>query len=212
VKQTRSSESKQEKEYQKIVDIQSILRDAASVASAINVFVLAAGYYLLIRLYRKWFHETQRARIAGGRPQVVVAIDRSHLPDISLVVRNITEAPAKEISFAFSAPIESADGFVLSDLPFFRKGLPYLDAGEKIGCFWGSLPSLAPLLKEKGLEDGIKVTIRYKDLAEESYEAEWTINPLLFEGPRIEGYKGMNALVNAVENISRDDVERDGRQ
>jgi hypothetical protein len=191
------------------MDTQSVLRDVASIANAINVFVLAAGYYLLIRLYRKWFREAQRARIAGGRPQVVIAIDLSHLPDVSLVVRNLTEAPAKDVSFDFSAPIESADGFVLSNLPFFRKGLPYLDSGERIGCFWGSLASLTPLLKEKGLEDGIDVTVSYKDLAEESYEAEWTINPLLFEAPRIEGYKGMNALVNALEKISRDDVERD---
>jgi hypothetical protein len=195
------------------MDLQAILRDAGSVANTINVVVLAAGYYLLIRLYRKWFQEAHRARVAGGRPQVVIAVDRSHLPDISLVVRNITEAPAKDVSFDFSAPIECTDGFVLSDLPFFRKGLPYLDSGDKIGCIWGSLTSLAPLLKEKGLEDGVNVTIRYKDLAEETYETKWTINPLLFEGPRIAGYKGMNALVNAVERISRDDdVERDGRQ
>ena len=66
------------------------------------------------------------------------------------------------------------------------------------------MPSLAPLLKEKGLEDGIAVTTRYKDLAEESYRTEWKLNPLLYEGARIKDSKGMNELVNAVEKISED--------
>lgn len=192
--------------------MQTIISDVASVANVINVFVLAAGYYMLVRLYRNWFHEIKRERIAGGRPQVVIALDRSHLPDIGLVVRNVTDAPAKEVSFDFSVPVESPDGFVLSDLPFFRKGLPFLDSGESIACSWGSLRSLVPMLKEKGLENGVSVTVKYKDLAEESFEAEWTINPLLFDAPRIQSYKGMNALVDAVERISGDAAERDGRR
>lgn len=184
------------------MELQSIIRDVASLANIVSVFVLAAGYYQLIKLYRKWFREIQRERIAGGRPQVVVVVDHGNLPEVNLVVRNTAEAPAKDVSFRFSAPVESTDGFVLSDLPYLKRGMPFLDQGRQIGCHWGSLPNLAPFLREKGLENGIEVSVRYKDLAEESYEAEWTINPLLFEGPRIQSDKGMNALVNVVEKLS----------
>jgi len=61
------------------MDIQSIIRDAGPIASALNVFVLALGYYFLVKLYRESFHERQRERMAGSRPQVVVATDYSHL-------------------------------------------------------------------------------------------------------------------------------------
>ena len=46
--------------------------------------------------------------------------DYANLPNISLIVQNVGQGPAKDISFGFSAPVESSDGFVLSELPFFR--------------------------------------------------------------------------------------------
>ncbi len=179
--------------------IGTIIQDAISF---LNLVVIALGYYSLVRLYRAWFAETKRERTAGGRPQVVVAVDHSHLPKVGLVVGNPSPAPAKDISFGFSAPIQSSDGCVLSDLPFFRKGLPYLEPQGRIQFHWDHLPSLAPLLIEKGLEDGVRVTVRYKDLAEERYESAWDLNPLLLEGGRIEDREGMNDLVDAVERIS----------
>jgi hypothetical protein len=86
------------------VSIQAIIQDVTSV---LNVIVLAAGYYFLIRLYREWIHQSREERIAGGRPMVVVAADYGHLPEVHVVVRNFTKAPAKEVIFAFSAPVES---------------------------------------------------------------------------------------------------------
>ena len=120
--------------------IQTIIQD---VISFLNLVVLALGYFSLLRLYRAWFAETKRERIAGGRPQVVVAVDHSHLPKVGLVVGNPSPALAKDISFEFSAPIESSDGCVLSDLPFFRKGLPYLEPeGKSNATGTACLPSL----------------------------------------------------------------------
>lgn len=63
------------------------------------------------------------------------------------------------------------------------------------------MPDLAPVLRKRGLEDGIKVTTSYKDLAGRSYESAWTLDPLLFEVGRIQTQKGMNDLVAAVEEI-----------
>ena len=188
---------------------------AAPVAQIVSAVAVALGYLLLIKNQRKMIRDRQEARTAGGRPLVVVTVDHSHLPEMYVVVRNFTEAPAKDITFEFSVPVESSDGYVLSDLPYFKDGLPFLAPQGQITCYWDSLPSLASLLKEKGLKDGIAVTTRYKDLAEESYQTQWRLNPLLYEGARIQDSKGMNDLVNAVEKISEDenvDGQNNGHQ
>jgi hypothetical protein len=184
------------------MNLQHLVQMAASVANVLTVVVFGIGYYMMIRLYREWVRESRQTREAGGRPQVVVAVDQSHLPQTNIVVRNFNRAPAKNVSFHFAAPIESPDGTVISELPYFRKGLHYLEPEGKISRPWGHLSELAPLLRERGLENGIGVTVRYKDLAGESYESEWTLDPLLFEGSGIEDSKGMNDLVNAVQRIT----------
>ena len=191
------------------MSVQSIIQEVASIANALSVVVLGVGYYFLIKLYREWLRQTEERHIAGGRPQVVVSASYARLPDVDIMVRNFNSAPAKEISFEFSAPIEDSNGFAISDLPFFEKGLDFLEPNGEISLFWDSLPNLAPVLRRNGLEDGIKVTTRYKDLAGESYESEWTINPLLFEVGRIETRKGINDLVVAVEKIPTAVVWRD---
>jgi hypothetical protein len=196
-----------------IVDILSILREAVTpLAQVVSAVAIAVGYLLLVRNQRKMIREQREERTAGGRPQVVVTADHSYLPEVYVVVRNFTKAPAKDITFNFSAPVESSDGYVLSDLPYFKNGLPFLAPEGEVTCHWDSMPYLVPLLKEKGLEYGIGVTTRYKDLAEESYKTDWRLHPLLFEGARIHDSKGMNDLVNAVEKISTGCANQDGRR
>ena len=193
------------------MNIHSMIQSAASVASVLSVVVFGFGYYMMIRLYRESVRMGKETRAAGGlRPQVVVSAEYGRLPDVSLSVRNFTQAPAKDISFEFSAPVEGPDGTVISELPYFEKGLPFLEPDEAVTRFWGRLPELVPLMREKDLEDGIRVTTRYKDLAGESYETGWTLNPLLFEGAELENSKGMNDLVNAVERIPEAVGRRDG--
>ena len=127
------------------------------------------------------------------------------------MVRNFTKAPAKEISFEFSTPIESPEGEVISDLPYFKEGLPFLEPGGKVARPWGRLPDLALMLRSKGIEDGIRIKTKYKDLAGEAYETEWTLNPLLFEGVGLENSKGMDDLVDAVQRIPNNAATGDGR-
>ena len=155
----------------------------------------------MVRLYREWLRQREEARTAGGRPLVVVVTGYDRLPDVDLVVRNFTQAPAKEVSFEFSAPVEDPDGTILSELPYLKEGLPFLVPGASIIRPWGHLRDLAPLLREKGLEAGIGVTVRYKDLAGKRYESEWRLHPLLFEGAGIENSKGVDDLVDAVQGV-----------
>jgi hypothetical protein len=181
--------------------LQQIVQMLASVANVLTVVIFAVGYYFMIRLYREWLRESREARQAGGRPQVVVSADYSHLPEVSITVRNFNQAPAKDVTFEFSAPVEDPDGNVISDLPYLAKGLDFLEPGGSVSRYWGRLPDLARMLREKEIEEGIKVTTRYRDLANERYETEWTLNPLRFEDSGIENSKDMNDLVNAIERL-----------
>jgi hypothetical protein len=145
----------------------------------------------------------------GGRPLITVSEDYANLPNISLIVQNVGGGPAKDISFEFSEPVESSDGFVLSELPFFSEDLNCLAPGAKIGCYWDTLgdtlDNLLPLIKEGKIASDITVTVRYKDLNLNPLQHEWDLNPRLYEGIRNVDYSGMTDLVDVIERKIKDD-------
>jgi hypothetical protein len=100
--------------------------------------------------------------------------------------------------------VESSDGLVLSDLPFFEEGLNSLAPGAKLGCYWDTLDNLLPLAKEGKIASDIAVTVRYKDL--NPLEHEWDINPRLYEGIRNVDYSGMTDLVEVIDRKIEDDA------
>jgi hypothetical protein len=126
---------------------------------------------------------------------------------VDITVRNISQGAAKDITFEFSAPVESSDGTIISDLAYFKDGLDFLAPDGEISCYWDHLDSLLPLLKENGLEGGILVTTRYKDLAGESYETAWNLKPTIYRDDRYVHPKNMKDLVDAAERIA-DGIER----
>ena len=146
--------------------------------------VFALGYYLMVQGNRETIREMREHRLSGGRPQVIVEARYSRLPMVDLVVKNVSGGVAKDIKFDFSASLEDTSGFVISDLPYFREGMTFLGPGEEVACFWDDLDPLVASLRQKELNKGITVTVRYKDLVEQSYETDWQINPLLYEGNR----------------------------
>jgi hypothetical protein len=112
---------------------------------------------------------------------------------------------AGSVSFDFSDPVESASGFVISELPFFQEQLDFLEPDGEIRIAWGTLDSLAPLLKERGINDGITVTVSYDSLGGTRYTNRWKVNPLLYEGYPEESYdRGVRDLVKSVEEISEE--------
>jgi hypothetical protein len=42
------------------------------------------------------------------------------------MVRNMLGGPAKDITFEFSAPIESSSGYCITDMSIFENGLAFL--------------------------------------------------------------------------------------
>jgi hypothetical protein len=180
----------------------SIAQIANPIVSLIFVIVLGVGYYYQWKVSRKTLDEMREQRISGGRPQVIVDDDYGSLPEVDIVVRNVSSGPAKDISFEFSTPMESSEGYVVSDLPYFRDGLDFLAPDGRISVYWDHLDRLLPFLREKGLEGGISVTTRYRDLAGEHYSTDWTLNPFIYQNHRHVRHSSMDDLVEALKELS----------
>ena len=160
------------------VDIAQII---TAITTVFYAAVFAIGYYLLIKGNQQTLKEMREQRISGERPQVILQARYDRLPMVDLVVRTFGGGVAKEITFAFSCPIEDSTGFVLSELPYLKEGIGFLGPGEEVACVWDDLENLASSLRDKGHKRGILVKVSYEDLAGESYETEWRINPLIYE-------------------------------
>jgi hypothetical protein len=193
--------------------------DATSIAQLANPFiqtvfimVMGLGYYFTIRNLRSQVQEMNQARTTGGRPLIIVTEDYENLPTINLIVQNVGYGPAKNISFEFSSAVESSDGFVLSDLAFFKEGITSLAPGGRIVCYWDELGNLKEMFQEGQLQRGITVTVNYQDITGGSFSHEWEVDPLLYAGLRTVGYRGVSELVDVVEKISEEGVGGDKRE
>ena len=185
------------------MDIATLAQVVTSVTNLLFVIVLAAGYYFTWRVSQTTLEEMRAQRTAMGRPLVIVQEDYESLPELDVAIRNVSEGAARDIEFQFSAPIESSNGFVVSDLHYFKYGLDFLPPNGEITCYWDELDSLLPYLESKNLQNGIHVTVRYRDLSDALYQSQWRLNPFLYKDTRLVRRKGMVDLVNAVERLAR---------
>jgi hypothetical protein len=177
------------------------------------IVIIGLGYYFTIKTLRGQVQEAHQARTTGGRPLIIVTEDYENLPTINLVVKNVGYGPAKNITFEFSSPVESSDGFVLSDLAFFEEGITSLAPGGRIVCYWDELENLQPMYQEEGrLERGITVTVNYQDITGGSYSHTWEIDPMLYQGLRTIGYRDVSDLVDIVERIAEEGVGRNNSE
>ena len=189
------------------MDIVALAQVVTSVTNLLFVIVLAAGYYFTWRVSQTTLEEMRAQRTAMGRPLVIVEEDYESLPELDVAIRNASEGAARDIQFEFSAPIESSNGFVVSDLPYFKYGLDFLPPNGEITCYWDELDSLLPFLESKNLQNGIHVTVRYRDLSDALYQSQWRLNPFLYKDTRLVRRKGMGDLVNAVERMARNNSD-----
>jgi hypothetical protein len=167
------------------VDIVTLAQVVTSVTNLLFVIVLAAGYYFTWRVSQTTLEEMRAQRTAMGRPLVIVQEDYESLPELDVAIRNVSEGAARDIVFEFSEPIESSNGFVVSELPYFKYGLDFLPPNGEITCYWDELDSLLPFLESKDLRNGIHVTVNYKDLTGDSYQSQWRLNPFLYKDTRL---------------------------
>jgi hypothetical protein len=153
----------------------SIAQIVTAITTVFYAAVFAIGYYMMIRGNREVLQEMREERLSGGRPQVIVETSLLNLPLVEFVVRHVSGGAARDITFEISDPIEDSSGYVISDLPYLKEGIPLLGSGERIRCLWDHIDGLMPSLREKGLHQGIAVKVNYKDLTRAAYTTEWRI-------------------------------------
>jgi hypothetical protein len=168
----------------------------AQILSSLATFVVAAGI-----LYQG--REARKARDDQDRPQIIVDADYTGRFTTNIVVRNIGHGMAKNVTFEFSAPIETTSGEDITELPYFKHGINFMAPQTDIAAVWDSYQNVVQNLRAKDLTEGITITSRYEDRNGESYETAWTINPLLLEGSGYSEYKGYEDEVQALEDQAR---------
>jgi len=180
------------------------LATIAQIVSAIGSVLLAILFGFQLRVFyrqvlvnRDTLNEMREARVAHERPHVVVTAEYLHGTLVEVIIGNIGRGDAKNVTFEFSAPMESSVSYQresevipLSELPHFKEGLNFLAPSAEITTVWDYHANLVPLLREMGLQKGITVTSRYESLTGEFYETLWTINPLLIPGGLYAPQKG----------------------
>jgi hypothetical protein len=168
----------------------------AQLLSSLATFVVAAGI-----LYQG--REARRARDDQDRPQIIVDADYTGRFTTNIVVRNIGHGTAKNITFGFSAPLETTSGRDITDLPYFKYGINFMAPQTDLPAVWDSYQNVVQNMREKGLTEGITITSYYEDRQGERYETAWTINPLLLEGSGYSDYKGYEDEVQALQDQAR---------
>ena len=168
----------------------------AQLLSSLGTLVVASGI-----LYQG--RQARKARDDQDRPQIIVDADYTGRFTTNIVVRNIGHGMAKNITFEFSAPLQSTSGADITELPYFKHGINFMAPQTDIASVWDSYQNVVQNLKEKDLTEGITITSRYEDRNGESYETAWTINPLLLEGSGYSDYKGYEDEVQALEDQAR---------
>jgi hypothetical protein len=110
--------------------------------------------------------------------------------------------------------VESTSGYDITELPYFKHGINFMAPQTDLPAVWDSYRNVMENLRAKGLTEGITITSHYEDRHGESYETEWTTNPLLLEGSGYLEYKGYEDEVQdlqdqarALEKISEDVAE-----
>jgi hypothetical protein len=168
----------------------------AQLLSSLGTLVVAAGI-----LYQG--RQARNARNDQDRPQIIVDADYTGRFTTNIVVRNIGHGVAKNITFGFSAPLESTSGQDITELPYLRHGINFMAPQTDLPAVWDSYQNVVKNLRDKGLTDGITITSYYEDRQGERYETEWTINPLLLEGSGYSDYKGYEDEVQALQDQAR---------
>jgi hypothetical protein len=176
----------------KILDIAVI----AQLLSSLGTLVVATGI-----LYQG--RQARKARDDTDRPQIIVDADYTGRFTTNIVVRNIGNGMAKNITFEFSAPLESTSGHDITELPYFKHGINFMAPQTDLPAVWDSYQNVVQNLRAKGLTSGITITSKYEDRNGEPYETEWTINPLLLEGSGYSDYKGYEDEVQALQDQAR---------
>jgi len=91
----------------------------AQILSSLGTLVVACGI-----LYQG--RQARKARDDQERPQIIVDADYTGRFMTNIVVHNIGHGMAKNITFEFSAPIQTTSGENITELPYFKHGVNFM--------------------------------------------------------------------------------------
>jgi hypothetical protein len=92
---------------------------AAQLLSSFATFIVALGI-----LYQG--RQARKSRDDQDRPQIIVDADYTGRFTTNIVVRNIGNGMAKNITFDFSAPLECKNGMDVTEMPYFKHGINFM--------------------------------------------------------------------------------------
>ena len=102
----------------------------AQILSSLATLVVACGI-----LYQG--RQARKARDDQDRPQIIVDADYTGRFTTNIVVRNIGNGAAKDITFEFSAPMQTTSGADITEMPYFEHGINFM-APRRIGRPFGT--------------------------------------------------------------------------
>lgn len=135
----------------------------SAVAAWATLLVLA----LSLIFARSQVKEARRMREQQTRPYVVIDFDASDLPVVDIVISNLGNSIARDVTFDFKPPLERAfdrgmDRTPLSDASLFKRGIPTLPPQKSIRLFF----DMSFDVLNEGVPTSYEVTVRYKDYRE----------------------------------------------
>lgn len=132
----------------------------SAIAASATVLILA----LSLVFARSQVKEARRMREQQTRPYVVVDFDASDLPIVDIVISNLGNSIARDVTFDFDPPLErvfdrSKDSTPLSEASLFKGGIPTLPPKKSIRLFF----DMSFDVLNAGVPTSYDVIVRYKD-------------------------------------------------
>lgn len=159
-------------------ELLSWLRDNNAALTALFSLVVTGATVFYARLTHQLVLETRRMREAQTQPHVVVRVDSSilELGFLNLLVENVGQGPAYDVTFALDADFEMEKGRRLSQVGFVKHGLKYLSPRQKFTTFLRSFIGTPNEQLEGPDRLRFTIAVRYRDAAGKRFDERFEID------------------------------------
>lgn len=171
-----------------------VLNDNAGALQAVFAFFVALSTIAYVVLTRSLVRETAKLRKAETDPKVVVYLD---IPEftrlLNVVVVNIGQGPAYDVSFQFSRDVQDIDGNVLAEVGFFR-GIPFFPPNQTMQTILGTTLQLMGKTK---LEP-VTATVMYRSSDHTWFSEPFVLSTAIYDNLMVTGEAPVKVLTDAL--------------
>ncbi|HKL43368.1 MAG TPA: hypothetical protein VJ962_12375 [Clostridia bacterium] len=181
-------------------EIITFLNENSGVISLIFSGVVAASTVVYSILTSKLVSETIKMRKVETEPELSVIIQprEEFISFIDLIIKNIGNGPAYDISFDISKEFITPADKKLSKLPIM-KDINYMAPSQKIQFFLANMVD-----KKEENPSQFKITAYYKNKNGNTYKSEFEIDFNKFKGMSQLGKPDLYKIANNIENLRKD--------